>query len=234
MKLPFLMASKLKSNKKNILANLLFNNQKFNISLYQVHRANERKIQFFLHNPNSTISNIKNYNKSFVGRIKFNTPNSRTPQHNSNISNNTSTEEKEIKHSLSTLRIKEISSYLFSRKNNQIKFINCIMQKSNDEKINKRNNRNFKHRLFVPIKLKSEKKKEEKDEDKTQIIEESLIPREKKQLKLTNISVCKSPKFFDNNLLNKALFPNQFSSYINNYQNRISKFQKIKKLIQNV
>ena len=252
----------------NSISSVLYNNSIKTQTITQTYNKSQRRIKkisqkkekvddkinlkkFFLnhdisliqHNDNSN-NNKSNYNNS------NNNSNNKSSYANENSGRNYEyiNGNKYIKNPFNSFKIrKEISSFIYSSPENQIKFINYIMNKSDNNTIN--NMDNNKSNILFPITKKKKKIKEsydekEKDEDKINIKDVSLFTlffgksNKGNKCEKTPISNMKkninSSESWDNKLLKKILPKNIKNYYEYKYQNEVnycrnSKLKKIKK-----
>ena len=252
MKLPFLEFKKVHQIKpkrqviylrqKNNLNNLilpnnsissLLNNKNQNLeNLTQDFHKTQRNINEIFYKKGKTLEKMKS-KKYFINNnisiINNNIPSNKTNIYE-NITKNSEYKNRRvfIKNPFDSLKIrKEISSYIYSSPENQIRFINYIMMNKSENKINEESNESN-NDIFFPIKLIKEKKK--KDEDKINFKETSLfslffgnsnIKKEKNEIKTCNRKNIKSIESWDNNLL-KNILPQNIKNYYE-YKNRNEK-----------
>ena len=253
MKLPFLELKKIpqikakrniiylrqKNNLNNLIipnnsiSSVLSNNNNNNLgTLTQNYQKTQRNINELLHKKGKTIEKIKT-KKIFLNN-NISILNNNISSNKTNVYENNNAEyinkNEFIKNPFDSFKIRnEISSYIFSSPENQIRFINYIMMNKSDNKINDENNINNKIILPKNIKKKSKiklmKDVKEKDEDKINFKESSLFSLFfgnkykngiKKNIRKKNI---KSIESWDNNLL-KNILPQNIKNYNEyNYQN---------------
>ena len=203
MKLPFLEIKKIpqikperhiiylrqKNNLNNLIipnnsiSSVLSNNNNNNLgTLTQNYHKTQRNINELLYKKGKTIEKIKTKKIFLNNNISIINNNISTNKTNVYENNNAEYINKNdfIKNPFDSLKIrKEISSYIFSSPENQIRFINYIMMNKSDNKINDENNINNKIILPINIKKKSKiklmKDVKEKDEDKINFKDSSLL-----------------------------------------------------------
>ena len=256
MKLPFLEFKKVHHIKpqrkaiflrqKNNLNNLILpnnsissvlNNKNKNLeSLTQDFYKTQRNINELFYKKGKTIEKLKT--KKYIINNNISIINNNIPSNKTNIyesiGNNSESKNRRvfIKNPFDSLKIrKEISSYIYSSPENQIRFINYIMMNKSENKINEESNESN-NDIIIPtfvkkktkIKLIKEIKEiKEKDEDKINFKETSLFSlffgnnykkkKEKKDIKTyirkNNINSIES---WDNNLL-KNILPQNIKNY---------------------
>ena len=260
MKLPFLEFKKVHQIKpkrpviylrqKNNLNNLilpnnsissLLNNKNQNLeNLTQDFHKTQRNINEIFYKKGKTLEKMKS-KKYFINNnisiINNNIPSNKTNIYE-NIAKNSEYKNRRvfIKNPFDSLKIrKEISSYIYSSPENQIRFINYIMMNKSENKINEESNESN-NDIFFPINVKKKtkikliKEIKEKDEDKINFKETSLfslffgnskIKKEKNEIKTCNRKNIKSIESWDNNLL-KNILPQNIKNYYE-YKNRNEK-----------
>ena len=260
MKLPFLEFKKVHQIKpkrqviylrqKNNLNNLilpnnsissLLNNKNQNLeNLTQDFHKTQRNINEIFYKKGKTLEKMKS-KKYFINNnisiINNNIPSNKTNIYE-NITKNSEYKNRRvfIKNPFDSLKIrKEISSYIYSSPENQIRFINYIMMNKSENKINEESNE-YNNDIFFPINVKKKtkikliKEIKEKDEDKINFKETSLfslffgnskIKKEKNEIKTCNRKNIKSIESWDNNLL-KNILPQNIKNYYE-YKNRNEK-----------
>lgn len=265
MKLPFLELKKVHQIKpqrqviylrhKNALNNLILpnnsissvlNNKNQNLeSLTQDFHKTQRNINQLFYNKGKTIEKMKT--KKYIINNNISIINNNIPSNKTNIyenigkNNENKSKRVYIKNPFDSLKIrKEISSYIYSSPENQIRFINYIMMNKSENKINEESNESNKEIIF-PINVKKKtkikliKEIKEKDEDKINFKETSLFSlffgNNKKEKEQNDIKTCirknnlKSIESWDNNLL-KNILPQNIKNYYDYKSN--SKFKRSK------
>ena len=217
----------------NSISSVLSNNNKNNLgTLTQNYHKTQRNINELLYKKGKTLEKIKT--KKFFLNNNISIINNNISTNKTNVYENNNAEyinkNEFIKNPFDSFKIrKEISSYIFSSPENQIRFINNIMMNKSDNKINDENNINNKIILPGNIKRKSKiklmKDVKEKDEDKINFKESSLFSlffgNKYKNGIEKNIrkNKIKSIESWDNNLL-KNILPQNIKNYNEyNYQN---------------
>jgi hypothetical protein len=243
------IASKVDNKSIETVPHSFNDTQRYIKDLYLKREIQERIKKNKKYSLKNNISLNKHNNSNNQNNISLNKSNNIKTQINSNYHNNNNNnksinvyenidyhnnEIKYIKKTFSSNKIKKvISSFLFSSPKNQIKFINCIMNKSEKKKIIDKSIQKLKY----PRKIKKKNirlylEENEKDEDKIIFKDRSLFtlfsPKEKHKYK--DKKKIKSFRCWNNQLL-KSLLPENIKNYYEYHkpQKEVKNVSKLKR-----